>query len=578
MRRFALLLALLLAACGDDEQHGGIMPTPTPTPPAVRGILTVEGDTLVFRTDDAAVRVGQSPLRLTLTDSSGRVVASQVPSGLSFLAGGGAVASGDVSTYALTENDGGAGRTRTLELSVTTATGDAHVRLDWLSDRTLRVAFAAPDGIAPSHYADAWTLAPGEAIYGLTERLTDSRPLTNVPGFPPIDEIAPRAVGSLDRRGEAIRMLVQATMAVYAPFHTSSNGYGLFVTGTTPGDYDVGSTDPTRLSFRFAAAATQPGLTYLLFAGTPAQILAEYTAQTGRPFIPPGWAFKHWRWRDEHTIGPAVEVDGEAINADVAEDLLMYEALGIPAGVYLIDRPWAGGAFGFDDFQWDPLRFPNPEGMMRVLQARGYRTAVWSAALASGTAPGSNGAEARAAGWLAPGLSRWPDTPEAQVIDLTNPDARAPGGSTSTSRSRAAGTSRRSSSTAARSTSAPSRPTSSPTVATASRCATSSRSSTCASTTTPCARRAATATSSSPRSPPTRARSPGGWCGAATRPVAPPSAPGPAPTSVCAAPSSCSSAPPSSASPSGGRTPAATTSSSSATSSPVGCSSAPSAR
>ncbi len=423
MRRFALLLALLLAACGDDNQHGGTMPTPTP--PAVRGTLAVEGDTLVFRTAAAALRIEQSPLRLTLTDSSGRVVASQGPSGLSFLAGGGAVASGDVSTYALTENDGGAGRTRTLELSVTTASGDGHVRLQWLSDRTLRVAFAAPDGIAPSHYADAWTLAPGEAIYGLTERLTDSRPLTNVPGFPPIDEIAPRAVGSLDRRGEAIRMLVQATMAVYAPFHTSSNGYGLFVAGTTPGDYDVGRTDPARLSFRFAAAATQPGLTYLLFAGTPAQVLDEYTAQTGRPFIPPAWAFKHWRWRDEHTIRPAVEVDGEAINADVAEDLLMYEALGIPAGVYLIDRPWAGGAFGFDDFQWDPLRFPNPEGMMRVLQARGYRTAVWSAALASGTTPGSNGAEARAAGWLAPGLSRWPDTPEAQVIDLTNPDARA---------------------------------------------------------------------------------------------------------------------------------------------------------
>jgi len=374
MRRLTLLLALVLAACGDEDQHGGMMPTATPTPPAVRGTLTVEGDTLIFRTDAAAVRVERSPLRLILTDCRGRVVASQVSSGLSFLADGRAVATGDVSAYTLKENDGGAGRTRTLALSVTTVRGEAHVRLQWLSERALRVAFAAPDGVASSYYLDAWTLSPGEAIYGLTERLTDSRPLTNLPGFPPIDEIAPRAVGSLDRRGESIRILVQATMAVDAPFHTSSNGYGLFVAGTTPGEYDVGSTDPARLSFRFAAAATQPGLTYLLFAGTPAQVLDEYTAHTGRPFVPPAWAFKYWRWRDEHAVGSTVEVDGEAINADVAEDLLMYEALGIPAGVYLIDRPWAGGAFGFDDFQWDPLRFPNPEGMMRVLQARGYRT------------------------------------------------------------------------------------------------------------------------------------------------------------------------------------------------------------
>ena len=162
----------------------------------------------------------------------------------------------------------------------------------------------------------------------------------------------------------------------------------------------------------------------MLFAGTPAQILDAYTALTGRPFIPPAWAFKHWRWRDEAAIGPTAEVDGEAMNAQVAEDLTMYQALDIPAGVYLIDRPWAGGDFGFDDFQWDPQRFPNPDGMLRVIRDRGYRVAVWSAALASGTAPGTNGAEARANGYLAPGLEPWPDTPDAQVLDITDPEVR----------------------------------------------------------------------------------------------------------------------------------------------------------
>lgn len=423
MRRLApLVLALFLAACGDEHQGGAV---PTPTPIVQRGTLTVDGDTLVFRTAAAAVRVEQSPLRLTLTDAGGRVAARQVPAGLSFVADAVEVATGAVTGHGLLEIQTPAGVTRTLRLSVATTRGAAVVSLLWLSDRTLRVDFAPPAGTAPTDYADAWTLTPGEAIYGLSERLTDSRPITNIPGFPHIDELAPRAVGSLDRRGETVRMLVQATMAVYAPFHTSSNGYGLYVTGTTPGEYDVGSTDPERLDFRFAAAPTQPGLTYLLFAGAPAQVLDEYTAATGRPFIPPAWAFRHWRWRDEHAAGATAVVDGEAINAEVAEDLLMYEQLGIPSGVYMIDRPWAGGAFGFDDFQWDPLRFPNPEGMLRVLRDRGFRTAVWSAALASGTAPGTTGAEARAAGWLAPGLSRWPEVPEAQVIDLTNPDARA---------------------------------------------------------------------------------------------------------------------------------------------------------
>jgi alpha-glucosidase (family GH31 glycosyl hydrolase) len=119
-----------------------------------------------------------------------------------------------------------------------------------------------------------------------------------------------------------------------------------------------------------------------------------------------------------------VLVDGVAMNAEVAEDLQMYAQLGIPPGVYMLDRPWSEGEFGFANFRWDALRFPNIDGMLAVLRDRGYRLAVWSAALAAGSAPGDNGTEARQLGYLAPGIERFPMTPAAQLIDLTNPDAR----------------------------------------------------------------------------------------------------------------------------------------------------------
>jgi alpha-D-xyloside xylohydrolase len=112
------------------------------------------------------------------------------------------------------------------------------------------------------------------------------------------------------------------------------------------------------------------------------------------------------------------------MNAQVAEDLAMYEALDIPPGIYMFDRPWAGGTFGFDDFQWDPLRFPNPDGMLRVVRQRGYRVALWGAALATGAAPGTNGAEARANGYLAPGNDARAGFPDAQVLDITDPAVR----------------------------------------------------------------------------------------------------------------------------------------------------------
>ncbi|HSP99241.1 MAG TPA: TIM-barrel domain-containing protein, partial [Candidatus Dormibacteraeota bacterium] len=416
------LFCLLLAACGDDggAHRATATPTAVPTPTPAGAVALIETDaTLELRTASAALVITRNPFRLALADHAGDQIAAQVAGRLRALTDGGECA---VTALGAFHFDPAAGR---LDADVQTSCGAGALAVEWPSERAARVVFSPPAS-SPQALADTWALAPGERIYGLSERLSDSRPLNDVPGILQVDEINPRQVGSLDRRGEQIAMLVQGTVGVYAPFYQSSAGYGLYVEGTAVGAYDVGASDDTALDFRFTAGTTPASSTlrYVLFAGTPPQILDAYTALTGRPFIPPAWAFRHWRWRDEAAIGPTAVVDGEAMNAQVAEDLTMYQALDIPPGIYMIDRPWADGAFGFDDFQWDPQRFPNPEGMLRVIRDRGYRVAVWSAALATGTAPGTNGAQARAAGYLAPGLAPWPDTPDAQVLDITNPAVR----------------------------------------------------------------------------------------------------------------------------------------------------------
>jgi alpha-glucosidase (family GH31 glycosyl hydrolase) len=121
---------------------------------------------------------------------------------------------------------------------------------------------------------------------------------------------------------------------------------------------------------------------------------------------------------------------------------------------------------------------------------------VWSAALATGTAPGTNGAEARANGYLAPGLAPWPDTPDAQVLDLTDPAVRAWWTAKHVDFIRRWDISAikldRGEEYVTRS-----RPTSSPTAAAAWRCATTSLCSTWSSSTTRSKPRAAPATSSS---------------------------------------------------------------------------------
>jgi alpha-D-xyloside xylohydrolase len=301
----------------------------------------------------------------------------------------------------------------------------------FLTRRTLEVTLEPPAAAGVAAVGARFLSRRSERLYGLTERLRDSPPL--VPGVIdiPEDDIRPPEAGSLDRRGEQVEMRVLPTFSIYAPFYQSSRGYGLQVAGTTFGVFDLAASDARTASLRFETGTTPASRSLVLhvFAGPEyATILDEYTALTGRPFVPPDWAFLHWRWRGELTSGPTALVDGVPVNADVADDVLMYDALGIPAGVYLFDRPVLPGNYGFARWEWDEARLPNPAAMLDALRSRGYHLGVWSGLWMCGADPGDNGAEAQALGFLVPGPAGTPSCADVGgksfVMDPTNPAAR----------------------------------------------------------------------------------------------------------------------------------------------------------
>src|SRR5206468_3768959 len=84
-----------------------------------------------------------------------------------------------------------------------------------------------------------------------------------------------------------------------------------------------------------------------------------------------------------------------AMNAEVVDDVTMYEALGIPPGVYHFDRPVLQGEYGFARWAWDETRLPNPDAMLAALRRRGYRIMTFSATWQCGAEPGDNGLEAQ---------------------------------------------------------------------------------------------------------------------------------------------------------------------------------------
>jgi alpha-D-xyloside xylohydrolase len=148
------------------------------------------------------------------------------------------------------------------------------------------------------------------------------------------------------------------------PFYMTNRGYGVFV--ENPGDvsFEVASEKVERVQFSL------PGeeLTYdVIYGETPKEILNRYTTLTGRPALPPAWSFGLWL-----TTSFTTSYDEQTVNK-LIDGMAKYE---IPLNVFHFDCFWMKG-FNWCDFSWDPDTFPDPEGMLKRLKARGLHICVW---------------------------------------------------------------------------------------------------------------------------------------------------------------------------------------------------------
>jgi alpha-D-xyloside xylohydrolase len=148
------------------------------------------------------------------------------------------------------------------------------------------------------------------------------------------------------------------------PFFLSDAGYGVFVDHPGHVSFEVGSEAVSRTQFSVRGEALQY---YVIHGPTPKDVLRRYTALTGRPARVPAWSYGLWLSTsfttsyDEATVTSFV--DGMA-----ERDL--------PLSVFHFDCFWMR-AFHWSDFTWDPATFPDPEGMLRRLRAKGLKICLW---------------------------------------------------------------------------------------------------------------------------------------------------------------------------------------------------------
>ncbi len=267
----------------------------------------------------------------------------------------------------------------------------AYVKTDWMG-------FAYDRGPEDAYMRQQLSITVNEHIYGLGERFTPF-----VKNGQSVDIWNADGGTSTEQSYKNI------------PFYLSNRGYGVFVNHPERVSFEVASEMVTKVGF------SVPGerLDYFLINGpTMKQVLTRYTDITGKPSLPAPWTFGLWLSTsfttnyDEQTVTGFV--DG------------MLER-GIPLKVFHFDCFWMK-EFSWCDFLWDKRVFPDPEGMLRRLKAKGLKICVWinsyvgqeSALFKEGMEKGYFLKRPDGSVWQ---WDMW--QPGLAIVDFTNPEARA---------------------------------------------------------------------------------------------------------------------------------------------------------
>ena len=151
---------------------------------------------------------------------------------------------------------------------------------------------------------------------------------------------------------------LQNNLYVSIPFTlvlAEGRAWGFFLDSTTRVEFDLAHDDPQRAWF----GASNGGLIYYVFCGpTPQDVLARYTDLTGRTPLPPLWALGNGQSRFSYETAEEVRQIARSFRErDIPCDTLYFD-------IDTLD--------GYRVFTWNPIGFPDPEGLLAELREMGF--------------------------------------------------------------------------------------------------------------------------------------------------------------------------------------------------------------
>lgn len=147
------------------------------------------------------------------------------------------------------------------------------------------------------------------------------------------------------------------------PFYLSSRGYGVLTDTPDYVDYEIGTESVRHVLFTVEGES----MDYVLIGGAgPKEVLAAYTALTGRSPVPPAWSFGLWlstSWLPEFSREEILQTIDRMAECD------------IPLKVFHFDARWMLD-FHDCDFRFHP-RYGDAKRMLDDIHARGVKVCCW---------------------------------------------------------------------------------------------------------------------------------------------------------------------------------------------------------
>jgi alpha-D-xyloside xylohydrolase len=198
-----------------------------------------------------------------------------------------------------------------------------------------------------NHVVEQLSLGVGEYVYGLGERFT-----------------------AFVKNGQVVEIVNKdggtASEQAYknVPFYLTNRGYGVLVNDTGPISFEIASEKVARIQFSLQGESLEY---FIIYGPTPKEVLRKLTALTGEPGLPPPWSFGLWL-----STSFTTNYDEATVTSFIDE----MKRRDLPLHVFHFDCFWMR-EFQWVNFEWDPLIFPDPPGMLRRLHDWGLKVCVW---------------------------------------------------------------------------------------------------------------------------------------------------------------------------------------------------------